>query len=238
MPKAAALIPARYASTRLPSKLVQDLGGRSVIQRTYLSTVDAGVFDEVWVVTDHLEIKKQIEDIGGTVFLSRIEHQSGSDRIAEALDSVDAEIIVNVQGDEPFQDRKSLMDLVNVFEDKRVDVASLKTRITAAEAENPNLVKVVVDLWGDALYFSRSIIPYNRDKSDNGSYWKHVGIYAYRREVLSSFTSLPKSELESIEMLEQLRLLENGYRIRMVQTEHQTVAIDTAEDLEKARQLL
>ena len=238
MPKAAALIPARYASTRLPSKLVQDLGGKSVIQRTYLSTVEAGVFDEVWVVTDHLEIKKQIEDIGGTVFLSRNEHQSGSDRIAEALDSVDAEIIVNVQGDEPFQDRKSLMDLVNVFEDKRVDVASLKTRITAAEAENPNLVKVVVDLWGDALYFSRSIIPYNRDKADNVSYWKHVGIYAYRREVLSSFTSLPKSELESIEMLEQLRLLENGYRIRMVQTDHQTVAIDTAEDLEKARKLL
>ena len=238
MPKAAALIPARYASTRLPSKLVQDLGGKSVIQRTYLSTVEAGVFDEVWVVTDHLEIKKQIEDIGGTVFLSRNEHQSGSDRIAEALDSVDAEIIVNVQGDEPFQDRKSLMDLVDVFEDKRVDVASLKTRITAEEAKNPNLVKVVVDLWGDALYFSRSIIPFNRDKADNVSYWKHVGIYAYRREVLSSFTSLPKSELESIEMLEQLRLLENGYRIRMVQTEHQTVAIDTAEDLEKARQLL
>ncbi|MEB2778387.1 3-deoxy-manno-octulosonate cytidylyltransferase [Algoriphagus sp. D3-2-R+10] len=238
MPKTAALIPARYASTRLPSKLVQDLGGKSVIQRTYLSTVDAGFFDEVWVVTDHPEIKQQIEEIGGKVFVSQKEHQSGSDRIAEALDIIHAAIIVNVQGDEPFQDRKSLIDLVEVFQDPRVDVASLKTRITFDEAENPNLVKVVVDLWGDALFFSRSIIPFNREKLKEVAYWKHVGIYAYRREVLQAFTHLPKSELESIEMLEQLRLLENGYRIRMVETVHQTVAIDTAEDLEKARKLL
>ncbi len=233
----AALIPARYASTRLPSKLVQDLGGKSVIQRTYLSTVNTGVFNEVWVVTDHPEIKQQIESIGGKVFVSKMEHQSGSDRIAEAMESVEADLIVNVQGDEPFQDEKSLRDLIEVFWDSEVQVASLKTKISAEEAQNQNAVKVVTDLQGDALYFSRYPIPYNRESLPDLTYWKHIGIYAYRREVLKEYASLVKSELESIEMLEQLRLLENGYRIRMVETVHVTIAIDTQEDLEKARKL-
>lgn len=237
MPTIAALIPARFASTRLPAKLIQDLGGKSVIQRTYLSTVATKVFDEVWVVTDNLEIKKQIEVLGGKVFLSQKEHESGSDRIAEALDQVTADLIVNVQGDEPFQDRESLMNLASVFKDPRVDVASLKTKISADVAQNPNVVKVVTDLWGDALFFSRSVIPFNREESPQLAYWKHVGVYAYRREVLQVFTGLPKSELESIELLEQLRLLENGYRIRMIETTHQALAIDTLEDLEKARAL-
>lgn len=231
----AALIPARYASTRLPSKLVQDLGGKSVIQRTYLSTVKTGVFDEVWVVTDHPEIKKQIEAIGGNVFVSKMEHQSGSDRIAEAMASVEADLIVNVQGDEPFQDEQSLRDLIAVFEDEAVAVASLKTKISAGEAQNHNAVKVVTDLKGDALYFSRYPIPYNRESLPELTYWKHIGIYAYRREVLKQYANLVKSELETIEMLEQLRLLENGYRIRMVETVHQAIAIDTEEDLLKAR---
>ncbi|REG92606.1 3-deoxy-manno-octulosonate cytidylyltransferase [Algoriphagus antarcticus] len=233
----AALIPARYASTRLPSKLVQDLGGKSVIQRTYLSTVNTGVFNEVWVVTDHPEIKQQIESIGGKVFVSKMEHQSGSDRIAEAMESVEADLIINVQGDEPFQDEKSLRDLIEVFWDSEVQVASLKTKISAKEAQNQNAVKVVTDLQGDALYFSRYPIPYNRESLPDLTYWKHIGIYAYRREVLKEYASLVKSELESIEMLEQLRLLENGYRIRMVETVHVTIAIDTQEDLEKARKL-
>ncbi|MDR7129682.1 3-deoxy-manno-octulosonate cytidylyltransferase (CMP-KDO synthetase) [Algoriphagus sp. 4150] len=234
----AALIPARYASTRLPSKLVQDLGGKSVIQHTYLSTLNTGVFDEVWVVTDHQEIKGQIELLGGKVFISKKDHQSGSDRIAEAMESIEADLIVNVQGDEPFQDKQSLMDLVSVFDDPKVDVASLKSRISAKAAENPNAVKVVTDLRGDALLFSRSMIPFNREDNAEVSYWKHIGVYAYRRHVLREFTGLPKSELESIEMLEQLRLLENGYRIRMVDTVHQAVAIDTSEDLEKARRMM
>ena len=237
MLKTAALIPARFASTRLPSKLVLDLGGLSVIQRTYLSTVDTGVFDEVWVVTDHNDIKSQIESLGGKVFMSKREHESGSDRIAEALDEVDAGLIVNVQGDEPFQDRKSLSDLVNVFSDSKVDVASLKTRIDSGMAKNPNVVKVVVDVCGDALLFSRSAIPFNRENLQNVDYWKHIGVYAYRVEVLRAFTKLPKGKLESIEMLEQLRLLENGYRIRMVETEHKAIAIDTLEDLQAAREL-
>ncbi|RAI94153.1 3-deoxy-manno-octulosonate cytidylyltransferase [Algoriphagus yeomjeoni] len=238
MPKIAALIPARYASTRLPAKLVQDLGGKSVIQRTYLSTLATNVFDEVWVVTDHIEIKKQVEEVGGNVFYSETAHESGSDRIAEALEKVEAEIIVNVQGDEPFQDEKSLKDLVEVFEDKTVEIASLKTLISEDEAQNPNFVKVITDHKGDALYFSRSPIPYNRDKIRELQYWKHIGIYAYRREALIHYTSLEKSTLEKVEMLEQLRLLENSFKIRMVSTVHHAVAIDTLEDLERARSIL
>ncbi|TFV94218.1 3-deoxy-manno-octulosonate cytidylyltransferase [Algoriphagus kandeliae] len=236
--KSAALIPARFASTRLPAKLVQDLGGKSVIQRTYLSTLGTGVFDEVWVVTDHEEIANQIRQVGGNVFFSKKNHESGSDRIAEALDQVDAELIVNVQGDEPFQDANSLKSLVEVFQDDSVQMASLFHQISEEEAQNPNAVKVVLDEKGDALYFSRSPIPFNRDKLPNLVYKKHIGVYAYRREILSQFTSWQKGELEQIEMLEQLRLLEEGIKIRMVRTMHQPIAIDTAEDLEKARKFL
>jgi 3-deoxy-manno-octulosonate cytidylyltransferase (CMP-KDO synthetase) len=233
--KTIALIPARYASTRLPAKLIQDLGGKSVIQRTYLSTLATGVFDEVWVVTDHKVIQNQILELGGNVFISQIEHESGSDRIAEALSVIEGELIVNVQGDEPFQDQKTLSDLVHVFDDQSVNIATLMTRITAAEAENPNVVKVLTDNSFNAIYFSRSPIPYNREKKVDIPYWKHIGVYAYRRADLLEFTALPKGTLESIEMLEQLRLLENGFKIRMVETDHLPVAIDTLEDLEKAR---
>jgi len=236
--KKIALIPARYASTRLPAKLVQDLGGKSVIQRTYLSTVATGVFDEVWVVTDHKLIQAQIEELGGKVFFSQKNHHSGSDRIAEALNSLDVEIVVNVQGDEPFQDEISLKKLASVFENELVQVASLKTRISEEESQNPNFVKVVTDNSGDALYFSRSSIPYNRDKVRSLQYWKHIGVYGYRKDVLLAFTKMKKGALEEIEMLEQLRLLEAGIKIRMVETDHQSVAIDTEEDLARARVIL
>ncbi|MEN2283863.1 3-deoxy-manno-octulosonate cytidylyltransferase [Algoriphagus sp. SE2] len=236
--KSAALIPARFASTRLPAKLVQDLGGKTVIQRTYLSTVATRVFDEVWVVTDHEEIANQIKALNGHVFFSQKNHESGSDRIAEALEQVDAELIVNVQGDEPFQDRKSLNDLVDSFLNEEVQIASLKTKISEDEAQNPNFVKVVTDVNDDALYFSRSPIPYNREKIRDLLYWKHVGIYGYRRAALLAYTQMKRGKLESIEMLEQLRLLENGFKIRMVETNHKTVAIDTAEDLARARVIL
>ncbi|MCL6261724.1 3-deoxy-manno-octulosonate cytidylyltransferase [Aquiflexum sp. TKW24L] len=232
--KKVALIPARYASTRFPAKLVQDLCGKSVIQRTYLSTVDTGVFDQVVVVTDHEAIAEQIKAVGGEVFFSTREFESGSDRIAEAARNIEADIFVNVQGDEPFQDRQSLEDLTAVFSNPEVQVASMMFSIPAADAQNPNAVKVVLDKDNFALYFSRSPIPYVREKGVEISYWKHVGIYAYRKEVLLSFTRLAKSFLESTEMLEQLRLLENGVRIKMVSTVHQAIAIDTKEDLEKA----
>lgn len=209
-----------------------------MIQRTYLSTVETGIFDEVWVVTDHTEIASQIEEVGGCVFFSKKLHESGSDRIAEALSEVEAELIVNVQGDEPFQDKKSLRDLVAVFQDPEIKVASLMCRISEEDAQNPNAVKVVLDCKSNALYFSRSPIPYNRGKIKDLTYWKHIGVYAYRREILQEFTSWPKSFLEQTEMLEQLRLLEKGIKIRMVETSHQAVAIDTAEDLEKARKIV
>lgn len=235
--KIAALIPARYASTRLPAKLVQDLGGFSLIQRTYQSTLATGVFDEVCVVTDHTHIQDQILAIGGKVILSKKEHESGSDRIAEALDEVEADLIVNVQGDEPFQDAKTLRDLVAAFANHEVKVASLMCKLAADQVENPNCVKVVVDEQQRAIYFSRSPIPYNREGKQL-SYWKHIGVYAYRRELLLQFTSWSKGTLEQIEMLEQLRLLERGVSIQMVETSHQSIAIDTMEDLVKARNFL
>ena len=232
--KIAALIPARYASTRLPAKLVQDLGGLSVIQRTYQSTVATGVFDDVWVVTDHSLIESQIHAIGGKVVMSKKEHESGSDRIAEALEVVDADLIVNVQGDEPFQDAKTLRDLVAVFANPQVKVASLMCTLAAEQVQNPNFVKVVVDEEQRAIYFSRSPIPYNRE-GKSMSYWKHIGVYAYRRDILLSFTQWPKGNLEQVELLEQLRLVEKGVSIQMVETNHKAIAIDTQEDLDRAR---
>lgn len=235
--KTAALIPARYASTRLPAKLVQDLGGLSVIQRTYQSTVATGVFDTVWVVTDHDQIEAQIHAIGGKVVRSTQAHESGSDRIAEALVQVDADLIVNVQGDEPFQDTKTLSDLVAAFDNPEVKVASLMCKLPAEQVQNPNFVKVVVDEQCRAIYFSRSPIPYNRE-GKTITYWKHIGVYAYRRDLLISFTQWPKGTLEQIELLEQLRLVEKGVSIQMVETSHQAIAIDTEEDLINARDFL
>lgn len=228
------MIPARYASTRFPAKLEQDLCGLSVIQRTYLSTVQTGVFDKVLVVTDHQSLADQIMAVGGEVFFSTREFESGSDRIAEAAKEIEADIFVNVQGDEPFQDSQSLLDLTAVFTNADVQVASMMYSIPASEAQNPNAVKVVLDKDDFALYFSRSPIPYVREKGVEIPYWKHVGIYAYRKKALFAFTGMPKSFLENTEMLEQLRLLENGIRIKMVPTFHQAIAIDTKEDLEKA----
>jgi 3-deoxy-manno-octulosonate cytidylyltransferase (CMP-KDO synthetase) len=236
--KTAALIPARYASTRLPAKLVQDLGGISVIQRTYQSTLASGVFDEVWVVTDHEQIRDQILDLGGRVFFSHKNHESGSDRIAEALEAVDSDLIVNVQGDEPFQDAVSLKNLVAVFDKPKVKMASLMCRISEDESYNPNTVKVVFDKDRNAIYFSRSPIPFNREKREQATYWKHIGVYAYTRELLQEFTSWPKGQLEQMEMLEQLRLIERGVKIKMVETTHQAIAIDTQEDLDRARNFL
>ena len=232
--KIAALIPARYASTRLPAKLVQDLGGLSVIQRTYQSTVATGVFDDVWVVTDHSLIESQIHAIGGKVVMSKKEHESGSDRIAEALEGIDADLIVNVQGDEPFQDANTLRDLVAAFANPQVKVASLMCTLAAEQVQNPNFVKVVVDEQQRAIYFSRSPIPYNRE-GKSMTYWKHIGVYAYRRDILLSFTQWPKGNLEQVELLEQLRLVEKGVSIQMVETNHQAIAIDTQEDLDRAR---
>ncbi|WP_143961436.1 3-deoxy-manno-octulosonate cytidylyltransferase [Litoribacter populi] len=233
--KKIALIPARYAATRFPAKLTADLCGKPVIVRTYLSTLESEVFDEVVVVTDHREIESLIQEVGGIVFFSETEHQSGSDRIAEAAKELNGDVFVNVQGDEPFQDAHSLSELVKVFEDSQVQVASLMTTIQDdAQFNDPNAVKVVVDQQWDSLYFSRSPIPYFRNEKIQRNVFRHIGVYAYRKESLLTFTQLSKSYLEEAEMLEQLRLLEAGIKIRMVFTEHETIAIDTPSDLERA----
>jgi len=233
--KNVALIPARMGATRFPAKLIADLCGKPLIARTYLSTVATGVFDEVMVVTDHEDIAKIIRKEGGKVFISQREHESGSDRIAEAVLEMDADVVVNVQGDEPFQDKKSLQDLVEVFSQDTVEVASMMSRIYDPEMrDNPNVVKVVTDKFGFALYFSRSSIPFVRDPGHVVSFYKHIGIYAYKKQTLLDFTNLKKSSLEQAEMLEQLRLLENGFRIKMVESVHHAVAIDTKDDLKKA----
>jgi 3-deoxy-manno-octulosonate cytidylyltransferase (CMP-KDO synthetase) len=237
--KKIALIPARFAATRFPAKLTADLGGKSVIARTYLSTLETGVFDQVVVVTDHEQIGHLIEAEGGEVFFSQKPHESGSDRIAEAAQALEGDVFVNVQGDEPFQDRASLAGLVEVFIDPQIQVASLMTKIHGdSQYLDPNVVKVVVDKNSQSMYFSRSPIPYFRNMELQRNVFRHIGVYAYKKEALLQFTSMPKSYLEEAEMLEQLRLLEAGMKIKMVFTEHETIAIDTPSDLEKAIQYL
>ena len=233
--KTIALIPARFGATRFPAKLLADLRGKPLIARTYLSTMATNVFDDVMVVTDHESIAEAVRNEGGKVFFSQKAHESGSDRIAEAAASIEADIIVNVQGDEPFQDRESLSNLVNVFQDEKVEVASLMSPIAEQSLINhPNIVKEVTDQESFSLYFSRSPIPFKRNETSSPQYFRHIGIYAYKKELLMAFTKWEKSVLENIEMLEQLRLLENGIRIKMVSTHHQAVAIDVPEDLERA----
>lgn len=236
--KVIAMIPARYGATRFPAKLMQDLCGKPVIVHTYQRVKDTQLFDEVYVVTDDDRIEKAISEVGGRVIRSKKEHNSGSDRLAEASQDLPVDIIVNVQGDEPFTNKENLEKVIDIFAkdvDKTVDVASLMEVITEPEEiANPNNVKVVVNRQNEALYFSRSVIPYQR--ADVGVlYYKHIGIYAYRKAALQRFTELPPSILEETEKLEQLRYLENGYKIRLALTNIPTIGIDTPDDLEKAR---
>jgi len=237
--KIIAVIPARYASTRFPAKLMQDLGGKTVILRTYESALDTKLFDEVFVVTDSDLIFDEITKNGGKVIMSKKEHESGSDRIAEAVENLDVDIVVNVQGDEPFIDKKSLEKIIELYKNdikKEIDLASLMREITDEEAiQNPNNVKVITDQFGFALYFSRSVIPYPREKEVGVRYFQHIGVYAFRKQALMDFYSLPMKSLEASEKLEQLRYLEYGKKIRMIETTHVGIGIDTLEDLEKAR---
>jgi len=239
--KIISMIPARYEASRFPAKLMQDLAGKSVILRTYEATVATQLFDEVYVVTDSDIIFNEIENNGGKAIMSIKTHESGSDRIAEAVAKLDCDIVVNVQGDEPFTDRESLEKVLNVFkhdDKKEIDLASLMVEISDwDEIQNPNTVKVIVDQNNFALYFSRSPIPYPRDKAANAKYFKHKGIYAFRKEALLDFTVLPMQFLEASEKIECIRYLEYGKRIKMVETTVQGVEIDTPEDLERAKQL-
>ena len=240
--KVIAVIPARYNSTRFPAKLMQDLGGKTVILRTYEAAIATQLFNDVFVVTDSDLIFNEIISNNGKAIMSIKEHESGSDRIAEAVENLDVDIVVNVQGDEPFIDKESLKKVIEVFKNdshNKVDLASLMREIkNELDINNPNNVKVVVDQYGFALYFSRSVIPYSREKNAGVRYFQHIGIYAFRKQALLDFYSLPMKSLEASEKLEQLRYLEFGKRIKMVETTHVGIGIDTKEDLEKARLML
>lgn len=232
------MIPARYQASRFPAKLMQDLCGKPVIVRTYEAAVNTGLFDAVYVVSDSPIIADVISGIGGEVIMSKKEHQSGSDRIAEAVEDMEVDIVINVQGDEPFIDGESLGKIIEVFkkdEKKEIDLASLMTPITDwDEISNPNTVKVIVDNQNCALYFSRSPIPYPRDKEVEAPYYKHKGIYAFRKRALMDFQRLPMLPLEAKEKIEAIRFLEYGKKIKMVETHVTGIEIDTPEDLERA----
>lgn len=236
-----ALLPARLGSTRFPEKMLADLGGKPLIVRSCEAVKNTGLFDEVWIVTDHERILKAAFEHNCDAIMSATEHPSGSDRIAEIAWGLPEEsIIVNVQGDEPFTQKAPLEDLIRAFDDPEVQVASLMTPISyPTTLANPNVVKVVVNAKNDALYFSRSPIPHDRDSKGHnpipGQHFQHIGIYAYRCKALLHFTNLPPCETELTEKLEQLRLLHHGINIRMVKTNFQFIGVDTQEDLIRAR---
>jgi 3-deoxy-manno-octulosonate cytidylyltransferase (CMP-KDO synthetase) len=240
--KIIAMIPARYSASRFPGKLMQDLAGKPVILRTYEATLATDLFDEVFVVTDSEVISETITRHGGKVVMSQKEHDCGSDRIAEAVEPMEVDIVINVQGDEPFIDEVSLAKLIEVFKNdapKNIDLASLKVQLKDSdEIENPNNVKVITDQNDFAMYFSRSPIPFVRDKDVETKHYKHIGVYAFRKSALIDFYYTPKTPLESSEKIEGIRYLEVGKRIKMVETQTPAVGIDTPEDLEKAKEIL
>ncbi len=234
-----AMIPARFAASRFPGKLMQLLGDKTVIRFTYEATVATGLFDEVLVVTDSDIIFTEIRAAGGKVLMSRNEHESGSDRIAEAAADIDVDIIVNVQGDTPFVKKEPLQKLLGQFVDPSVQVASMMHVITDRnDIIDPGYVKVVVDKHMNSLLFSRAVIPYPRDRDYPTDYHEHIGVYAYRKQALMNFTTWPVTPLEAAEKIECLRYLENGIPLRMVEVDFMGIGIDTPEDLERANKLL
>jgi 3-deoxy-D-manno-octulosonate cytidylyltransferase len=240
--KIIAMIPARYAATRFPAKLMQLLGEKSVIRHTYDNTLATGLFDEVWVVTDSDIIYNEIIAHGGNAVMSKKPHESGSDRIAEAVADMEVGIIVNVQGDEPFVKKQPLQQLLQVFEGeqgKKVQVATLMQVLKEQKfIEDPNYVKCAVDLNMNSLMFSRSVLPYPRNKELPIVYYEHIGVYAFRKQALMDFTNWPMTPLEIAERIECLRYLEHGIPLKMVITDYMGIEIDTPEDLERAEKLL
>lgn len=252
MMKFIAIIPARYASTRFPGKPLAMLGGKPVIRRVYEQAVS--VLDEAYVATDDERICHCVEDFGGKAIMTRADHQSGTDRIEEAMEILEKRgagsenreetVIINIQGDEPFIQRSQIETLCHLFDAPETQIGTLGKRFDSmAAADNPNSPKIVTDVNGYALYFSRSVIPFIRGHEHQQwlgqfPFLKHLGIYAYRRQVLAEITKLPQSPLEKAESLEQLRWLQNGYRIRVGETSVETVGIDTPEDLQRAEAFL
>ena len=247
-----AIIPARYASTRFPGKPLAVLGGKTVIQRVYEQALS--VLPEAYVATDDERIRQAVEQFGGKAVMTRSDHKSGTDRIEEAVEKLEESgkwnaesgesVIINIQGDEPFVQASQILTLQHLFDARETQIGTLGKRFESMDAViNPNSPKIVCDRRGFALYFSRNVIPSVRGREpqdwlDHFPYLKHLGIYAYRREVLREVTSLPQSPLELAESLEQLRWLENGYRIRVGLTDVETVGIDTPDDLRRAEEFL
>ena len=237
--KKIAMIPARYHASRFPGKLMEMLGDKTVISTVFLATKQTGLFDDVVVVTDSDIIYKEIQSVGGHPIKSMREHESGTDRIAEAVEAMDVDIILNVQGDTPFIKKEPLESLLKLFNDESVQVASLMQQITDEETiADPNRVKVCVDKNMNSLFFSRSIIPYPRNTASAAIYFEHVGVYAFRKKALMDFTRWPMTPLENTEKIECLRFLENGIPLRMAITDYLGVSIDTPSDLQKAKSLL
>jgi len=237
-----AMIPARYAASRFPAKLMQLLGNKTVIRHTYDNTLTTGLFDEVVVVTDSDIIYNEVVQHGGKAIMSIKQHESGSDRIAEAVADMNVDIVINVQGDEPFVQREPLQKLLQAFEGQdgqRVQVASLMQVLKDDQfIKDPNYVKVAVDKNMNALMFSRSVIPYKRDQQIIPVYYEHIGVYAFRKNALMNFTNWPMTPLEIAEKIECLRYLENGVTLKMVVTQYMGIEIDTPEDLVRAAKLL
>ncbi|WP_315819057.1 3-deoxy-manno-octulosonate cytidylyltransferase [Paraflavitalea speifideaquila] len=239
MTKVIAMIPARYAATRFPAKLMQLLKDKTVIRHTYDNTVATGLFDEVWVVTDSDVIYQEIVSHGGKAKMSVKEHESGSDRIAEAVADMEVDIVLNVQGDTPFVKLKPLEQLLQCFKDPTVQVASMMQVLhEQEEIVDPNYVKVAVDRNMNSLMFSRSVIPYARNKEIPITYYEHIGVYAFRKQALLNFTNWPMTPLEAAEKVECLRYLEYGIPLRMIVVDYMGVEIDTPEDLQRAARLL
>jgi 3-deoxy-manno-octulosonate cytidylyltransferase (CMP-KDO synthetase) len=239
MARMIAMIPARYAATRFPAKLMQTLGDKTVIRHTYDNTVATGLFDEVVVVTDSDIIYNEIVSNGGKAKMSIREHQSGSDRIAEAVADMEVDIVLNVQGDTPFVQKKPLEKLLQCFNDPSVQVASMMQLLTKKEEiEDPNFVKVAVDRNMNSLMFSRSVLPYPRDTDVPITYYEHIGVYAFRKQALLDFTNWPMTPLEAAEKIECLRYLEYGIPLRMIVVDYMGIEIDTPADLDKASKLI
>lgn len=234
-----AVIPARYAASRFPGKLLQTLGDKTVIAQTYGAAKATGLFEAVIVATDSEEIKTVIEAEGGTVIMTRADHPSGTDRIAEAVQHIEADLIVNVQGDTPFINKAALEKLVGLFSDESVQVASLMDVISSNEdLQNPNVVKVCVDHRMNSLFFSRSVLPYVQDPAAVITHYRHIGVYAFRKKMLLQFVQWPVGPLEAAEKLEGLRYLENGVQLRMAVVPPIGVDINTPDDLKRAQEII
>jgi len=239
--KVIGVIPARFASSRFPGKVLKDIAGKPMIQRVYEQANKSQLLDQLFVAVDDERVLKVVEGFGGKAVMTKIEHQSGTDRLAEAVEKIDADIVVNIQGDQPLFDSNMIDEAVQpMLDDTLIQMSTLKTKIEEEDYADPAVVKVVTDEDDFALYFSRSLIPYSRDNVEVNIY-EHVGLYVYRKEFLFTISKLPQTYLEKIEMLEQLRVLEKGYKIKVIETKSDSISgisVDTPEDLIKVERLI